>query len=178
MKAKNKNYFNLSNILLSVSIIIIIVMSLYIYRLNNELSNLKSSYEQTNIISDSNKSNSPKNTELIGLWKTYQATDSETNEIITDLTQVFGSAYLSFGSTLKLNDDGTFLDSIYPITSNEVSVKGTFKIKRDLYEQGDCYIVLTYSDETEKKFAVTYENKVPILSSSDIDQDYQFDLRK
>ena len=92
------------------------------------------------------------------------------------MTQIFGSAYLSFGSTLKLNDDGTFLDSIYPITSNEVSVKGTFKIKRDLYE--DYYVFLTYSDETEKKFVVTYENKVPILSSSDIDQDYQFDLKK
>ena len=178
MKAKNKNYLNLLYILLFISIIIIIIMAFHIYKLNNEISNFKKINEQIEITPDSIKTNSPKNTELIGLWKTFQATDSETDKIITDLTQIFGTAYLSFGSTLKLNDDGTFLDSIYPITSNEVSVKGTFKIKRDLYEDGDCYVFLTYSDETEKKFVVTYENKVPILSSSNTDQDYQFDLKK
>ena len=159
MKAKNRNYLNLSNILLCISIVIIIIMAIYINKLSNELNSLKADIETKNASdnssnSDSNQKNDDE--EIVGIWKTFEAIDSQTGEKTQNLTKIFGSSYLSFGSTLKLNEDGTFLDSIYPITSNEVSVEGIYRIKRDLYNPGDCYILLTYTDKTEKKFILTY----------------------
>ena len=184
MEARNRNNTSISNILLFIAIIIIIIMSIYIYNLNNKLNNIKiisentTKSENTIIEKTTDKKNTKDDKEFFGVWKTYEAIDSNTGEIITNLSKVFGSSYLSFGSTLKLNEDGTFLDSIYPITSSEVSVEGTYKVERNLYKQGDCYIFLTYSDKTEKAFMVTYENNIPILTSAVEDQKYQFDLKK
>ena len=193
MEARNRNGVSLTSILLCISIVIIIVMAYYIYNLNNEVTNLKEELSKTNTTSENssnsdksdkknNQNSDSKNTdidsEIVGVWKTYDAIDSETGEIITTLSKVFGTSYLSFGSTLKLNENGTFLDSIYPITSSEVSVEGTYTVKKDLYKSGDCYIFLTYDDKTEKTLFITYENKVPILTSAFEGERYQFDLKK
>ena len=184
MKARNNN-LSLSNILLCISIVIIILMGIYINNLSNELESLKQSNLNNEIITNSNSESNKKvetekkfNDEIVGLWKTYQINDLETNNTITSLSKFFGTSYLSFGSTLKLNDDGTFLDSIYPITSSDISTEGTYKVTKDSNQSDELYIVLEYSDKTEKTFTLTYENKSPILTSSFENGKYEFYFKK
>lgn len=119
------------------------------------------------------------NEDIIGIWKTYQAHDTQTTETIDDLTEIFGTSYISYGSYLKLNEDGTFLDAIYPVTSGEQSIEGTYKIEKNYYKEGDCYVFLNYSDGRAKTFMrIYYEENEPVLSCFDPGDTYQFDLKK
>ena len=119
------------------------------------------------------------NKDIIGTWKTYQVHDVQSSETIVDLTKIFGTSYISYGSYLKLNEDGTFLDAIYPVTSGEESIEGTYQIEKNYYKEGDCYVFLNYSDGRTKTFMIIYyEENEPVLSCFEPGDTYQFDLKK
>ena len=157
--------------------------------LENTINNLKET-EKNNISIDSEPNNIIKedsnvieneesNEDIIGVWNTFQLIDVENGEIIQNLSNVLGTAYIQYGSYLKLNEDGTFLDAIYPVTSGEFSTEGTYTIAKDYYKVGDCYVFLNYSDGRTKTFMrIYYEDNVPVLSSYEEGETYQIDLKK
>ena len=149
--------------------------------------------ENDNISIDSNKNNTINNNvnstdieeneetneDIVGIWNTYQLIKAEDGEIIQNLSSVLGTAYTQYGSYLKLNEDGTFLDAIHPITSGELSTEGTYTIEKDYYKLGDCYVFLNYSDGRTKTFMrIYYEENVPVLSYFEEGEVYQIDLKK
>jgi len=137
--------------------------------------------DTNNTIVDTNDTTNNKedNSDIVGTWNTYQAIDAQTAEKIDDLTEIFGSSYRTYGSFLKLNNDGTFLDSIYPVTTGETSTNGTYTIEKDYYKLGDCYIFLNYSDgRTVTVQRIYYEDNTPVLSYYTNGDKYQFDFKK
>jgi len=169
--------------LLIIAVIVIVIMGIYIYKTTTEETNMNNSQNTTidanNTITNTNNDSKENNSDIVGTWNTYQAIDSQTAEKIDDLTTIFGSSYTSYGSYLKLNEDGTFLDSIYPITSGETSTTGTYTVEKDYYELGDCYVFLKYSDgRTVTIQQVNYGDNIPVLSYYPDGSQYQFDLKK
>ena len=172
--------------LLIIAVIVIVIVGIFISKTNSEEKNtntLNNSQNTTidanNTITNTNNDSKENNSDIVGTWNTYQAIDSQTAEKIDDLTTIFGSSYTSYGSYLKLNEDGTFLDSIYPITSGETSTTGTYTVEKDYYELGDCYVFLKYSDgRTVTIQQVNYGDNIPVLSYYPDDSKYQFDLKK
>ena len=165
-------------------------------KLNEEVSNLEEKIEELketendNISIDSGTNNiveeepnvtenEESNEDIVGVWNTFQLIDGNNGEIIQNLSNVLGTAYIQYGSYLELKEDGTFLDAIYPVTSGELSTEGTYTIARDYYKVGDCYVFLNYSDGRTKTFMVIYyEDNVPVLSYFEEGETYQIDLKK
>ena len=136
--------------------------------------------EENTLKETAKESNSAKENEIIGRWNTYRAIEITTATEITNLAEVFGSS-IKYGSYLQLNEDGTFLDNISPVTDGSKSVKGTYIIQNNYKKLGDCYIVLNYDDgRTERLQRVYYDDSnVPSLSTEYNQGDiYQFDLKK
>lgn len=149
------------------------------------------SYNTTNTTENSTSSNLSNNTtnensqntensDLIGSWNTVSAVDTSTWNYIDNLTEVFGSSYLTYGSSLTLNSDGTFIDSIYPTTSGEASTKGTYTINKSYYVPGDRVVILNYSDGKQKLFKVIYqeENIPSLMMDVSAGEKYQFNMEK
>ena len=165
-------------------------------KLNEEVSNLEEKIEELketendNISIDSGTNNiveeepnvtenEESNEDIVGVWNTFQLIDGNNGEIIQNLSNVLGTAYIQYGSYLELKEDGTFLDAIYPVTSGELSTEGTYTIARDYYKVGDCYVFLNYSDGRTKTFMVIYyEDNVSVLSYFEEGETYQIDLKK
>lgn len=165
--------------LLVIAVIIIVIVGIFISKTNSEETNMNTLNNFQNTTINNNYYIQENNNNIIGTWNTYQAIDSQTAEKIDDLTSIFGSSYASYGSYLKLNEDGTFLDSIYPITSGETSTTGTYTVEKDYYKLGDCYIFLKYSDgRTVTIQQVNYGDNIPVLSYYPDGSKYQFDLKK
>lgn len=171
--------------LLIIAVIVIVIMGIYIYKTTTEETNMNNSQNTTidtnNTIVDTNDTTNNKedNSDIVGTWNTYQAIDAQTAEKTDDLTEIFGSSYRTYGSFLKLNNDGTFLDSIYPVTTGETSTNGTYTIEKDYYKLGDCYIFLNYSDSrTVTVQRIYYEDNTPVLSYYTNGDKYQFDFKK
>ena len=133
--------------------------------------------------SDSNKvtSSETEDSEIIGKWNTQKVSDLKANETYDNLKDLYGSSYLEFGSYLQLNDDGTFVDAINPVTDGSTStVKQQInnyilnKILRSYNKLGDCYVELTYSDgRTEMLQRVYYDNtETPYLTFNSGDLSY------
>ena len=133
-------------ILLIILVIMVVVASFY-FKTKLEESNISDLDNSQNVAIDINNTvnNDKESNDIVGTWRTYQAIDSKTAEKIDNLTMIFGTSYISYGSYLELNEDGTFFDCIYPITTDETSTTGTYTIERDYYKLGDCYIFLKYS---------------------------------
>ena len=202
---EKKKSINLSTIFLILTLILIVVMGYFIYKLYNnnliankevenlreEISSLEEKIEElketendsVSIDSDINKIteeelNITENEDIIGVWNTFQLIDAENGEVIQNLSSVLGTAYIQYGSYLELKEDGTFLDAIYPVTSGELSTEGTYTIAKDYYNLGDCYVFLNYSDGRTKTFMVIYyEDNVPVLSYFEEGETYQIDLK-
>jgi len=126
--------------------------------------------------SDSNKvtSSETEDSEIIGKWNTQKVSDLKANETYDNLKDLYGSSYLEFGSYLQLNDDGTFVDAINPVTDGSTSTEGKYKILRSYNKLGDCYVELTYSDgRTEMLQRVYYDNtETPYLTFNSGDLSY------
>lgn len=101
------------------------------------------------ILTGCNKNN--KTEEFIGKWNTVSAVNAQTGKETKNLRDLFGSSYEQFGSYLKLNKDGTFIDAIVPITDGSKSNTGKYTIKKDYLKKGDTYIILSYKDGNKKK---------------------------
>ena len=168
-------------ILLIILVIIIIGGGIFSFKTNSKESNTKELDNSKNVTIDINNTinNGTESDDIVGTWRTYQAIDSETAEKIDNLTTIFGTSYISYGSYLELNEDGTFLDCIYPITTDETSITGTYTIEKDYFKLGDCYIFLKYSDgRTLTIQQVDYGDNIPVLVYYPDDSQYQFDLKK
>ena len=126
--------------------------------------------------SDSKKvtSSETEDSEIIGNWNTQKVSDLKANETYDNLKDLYGSSYLEFGSYLQLNDDGTFVDAINPVTNGSTSTEGKYKILRSYNKLGDCYVELTYSDgRTEMLQRVYYDNtETPYLTFNSGDLSY------
>lgn len=126
--------------------------------------------------SDSNKviSSETEESEIIGKWNTQKVSDLKANETYDNLKDLYGSSYLEFGSYLQLNDDGTFVNAINPVTDGSTSTEGKYKILRSYNKLGDCYVELTYSDgRTEMLQRVYYDNtETPYLTFNSGDLSY------
>lgn len=120
------------------------------------------------------------NDEFIGKWQTISAINSETGEKTNNLTDVFGSSFLQFGSYLELKENGTFFDAIQPITNGSRSNTGKYTIKRNYKEKGDCYIFLNYSDGYQEKLQRVYldKSKISYLVLDNSINGYQLTLKK
>lgn len=205
---EKKKSISLSTIFLILTLIIISVMGYFIYKLyndnliannkveklNDKINKLEETIDEleetknnnisidsytSNIIDNNITEDEEKNKDIIGVWNTYQLIDSETGEVIQNLSNVLGTAYIQYGSYLKLNEDGTFLDAIEPVTSGELSTEGTYTIEKNYYKEGDCYVFLNYSDGRTKTFMIIYyEDNNPVLSYFESGEPYQIDLKK
>ncbi len=120
------------------------------------------------------------NDEFIGKWQTISAINSETGEKTNNLTDIFGSSFLQFGSYLELKEDGTFFDAIQPITNGSRSNTGKYTIKRNYKEKGDCYIFLDYSDGYQEKLQRVYldKSKISYLVLDNSINGYQLTLKQ
>ncbi len=134
--------------------------------------------KENNNTKDGNLSNS--SDEIIGRWDSVWAVNSEDATKTDNLRDVFGSSYLQYGSYLELNEDGTFIDRIVPITNGNKSNTGTYKIHRNYNKQGDCYIFLTYDDGSEGKLekVILDDSNVSYLVLENFVNDYQITLKK
>lgn len=167
-------------ILLIILVIMVVVASFY-FKTKLEESNVSDLDNSQNVAIDINNTvnNDKESNDIVGTWRTYQAIDSKTAEKIDNLTMIFGTSYISYGSYLELNEDGTFFDCIYPITTDETSTTGTYTIERDYYKLGDCYIFLKYSDDRTLTIQqVDYGDNIPVLVYYPDECQYQFDLKK
>ena len=133
---------------------------------------------QINNNSKENKKNT--SNEFIGKWNTISAINSKTGDETRNLTDVFGSSYNEFGSYLELKEDGTFINSIIPITDGSKSNIGKYTIKKDYMKQGDAYVILSYSDGGEEELQRVYldDNNTPYLVLDSFVNDYQLYLKK
>ncbi len=118
--------------------------------------------------------------EFIGKWQTISAVNLETGEKTNNLTDIFGSSFLQFGSYLELKEDETFFDALIPITNGSRSNTGKYTIKRNYKEKGDCYILLDYSDGYQEKLQRVFldESKTPYLVLDNFINGYQLTLKK
>ena len=116
--------------------------------------------ENTNI-SNSNKvdeNTTSSDDELIGKWNTVKVIDMQSGKSYDNLAQFFGTSYISYGSSLELKKDGSFIDAVSPVVENTQSTEGTYEILRNYYKNGDCYVELKYSDgKTLMIQRVTYD---------------------
>lgn len=83
---------------------------------------------------------------MVGTWNTVSVMDMSTAETYTNLKDIFGTSYITYGSYLKLNADKTFEDFTYPVTNSKTPTSGTYEILRNYYKMGDCYVQLKYSN--------------------------------
>ena len=108
-----------------------------------------SNEKEQNVITNSNKiedNNTSSDDDIVGKWYTKSINDMQSGEKYDNLVDFFGTSYLHYGSYLELKKDNTFIDSISPVVENSKSVEGTYKILKDYYKIGDCYVELKYSD--------------------------------
>ena len=131
-------------------------------------------------ILNKNQSKNMECNDMIGKWQTVSAVNTETGEKTTNLKDVFGSSYQKYGSYLELNKDGTFNDAIEPITDGSKSNTGKYTIKKDYNKIGDCYIILSYSDQNEEKLQRIFldDNNTAYLVLDNIINGYQLFLKK
>lgn len=152
------------------------------YNTTNSTENNSINSTSSNLSNNTTNENSQntENSDLIGTWNTVSAVNTSTWNYIDNLTEVFGSSYITYGSSLKLNSDGSFIDSIYPITSGEESTTGTYTINKSYYVSGDRVIILNYSDGKQKIFKVIYEKEnIPsLMMDVSAGEAYQFNMEK
>lgn len=141
---------------------------------NTTNSNTTTSSDTTSSSSNAITSSETEDSEIIGKWNTQKVSDLKANETYDNLKDLYGSSYLEFGSYLQLNDDGTFVDAINPVTDGSTSTEGKYKILRSYNKLGDCYVELTYSDgRTEMLQRVYYDNtETPYLTFNSGDLSY------
>ena len=124
-------------------------------------SNLSTKKDENTTISNSNKvdeNTTSSDDELIGKWNTVKVIDMQSGESYDNLAQFFGTSYISYGSSLELKKDGSFIDAVSPVVENTQSTEGTYEILRNYYKMGDCYVELKYSDgKTLMIQRVTYD---------------------
>ena len=192
----------ISTILLILVIILVVIIGVCIYKVQkdksdtnnssvNEATTEESELNDTNnssvneITTDESESNDTNNfqtesidEEMEGKWNTYRAINSEGED--ENLTSIFGTAYIQLGSYLQLNEDGTFLDAINPVTDGSNSVKGTYEILRNYNKIGDCYVKLNYEDGNTKILQkIYYEDNVASLTMKiGAEEGYYLDLKK
>ena len=118
--------------------------------------------------------------DVIGRWNADNAVNSETGEKITNLREIFGSSYSLYGSYLELKDDGTFIDAISPITDGSKDNVGTYEVKRNYNQPGDCYVFLTYSDGNVFKLheVIIDDSNTKYLLLDNYVDGYQFMFKK
>ena len=152
------------------------------YNTTNTTENNSINSTSSNLSNNTKNENSQntENSDLIGTWNTVSAVNTSTWNYTDNLTEVFGSSYITYGSSLKLNSDGSFIDSIYPITSGEESTTGTYTINKSYYVSGDRVIILNYSDGKQKIFKVIYEKEnIPsLMMDVSAGEAYQFNMEK
>ena len=141
---------------------------------NTTKENTTTSSDTTSSSSNAITSSETEDSEIIGKWNTQKVSDLKANETYDNLKDLYGSSYLEFGSYLQLNDDGTFVDAINPVTDGSTSTEGKYKILRSYNKLGDCYVELTYSDgRTEMLQRVYYDNTgTPYLTFNSGDLSY------
>ena len=141
---------------------------------NTTKENTTTSSDTTSSSSNAITSSETEDSEIIGKWNTQKVSDLKANETYDNLKDLYGSSYLEFGSYLQLNDDGTFVDAINPVTDGSTSTEGKYKILRSYNKLGDCYVELTYSDgRTEMLQRVYYDNtETPYLTFNSGDLSY------
>ena len=141
---------------------------------NTTKENTTTSSDTTSSSSNAITSSETEDSEIIGKWNTQKVSDLKANETYDNLKDLYGSSYLEFGSYLQLNDDGTFVDAIQPVTNGSTSAEGKYKILRSYNKLGDCYVELTYSDgRTEMLQRVYYDNtETPYLTFNSGDLSY------
>ena len=141
---------------------------------NTTFQNTTTSSDTTSSSSNAITSSETEDSEIIGKWNTQKVSDLKANETYDNLKDLYGSSYLEFGSYLQLNDDGTFVDAINPVTDGSTSTEGKYKILRSYNKLGDCYVELTYSDgRTEMLQRVYYDNtETPYLTFNSGDLSY------
>lgn len=118
--------------------------------------------------------------DLTGRWDSCRAVNSETGEETRNMSDVFGSSVVQFGSFLELKDDGTFTDAINPITDGSESTTGQYTVKRDYMMVGDAYVFLTYSDGREEELQLLDldGNGEPYLVFNSFINGYQISLSR
>lgn len=141
--------------------------------------NTTSTSSNTTNNKNSNTTNE-QNINIIGKWNTCKAGNVKTGEGTDNMTDIFGSSYIKYGSYLELKEDGTFLDAIQPITDGSQSTEGSYTVKQSYYKTGDCYIFLNYSDGTQKTLQVVYydNTNTPYLVMNEFLGDYQLSFKK
>ncbi len=116
---------------------------------------------------------------FIGKWNTVKAINATTGEETNNLTDVFGSSFLEFGSFLELKEDGTFIDALESITDGSKSNTGSYTVKNDYLKVGDTYIFLSYDDGGETRLQkVTIDKSGYYLVVDSLINDYQLYLKK
>lgn len=97
--------------------------------------------------------------DFIGTWTSsyaYVPSGDTEGYIKGNLTDIFGTMYLTTGSTFTLKKDGSFEDLIFPTTEGNLYRNGSY-----LFEEGNK-IRLTYSDDGSKfvEIYIIDENKI------------------
>lgn len=113
--------------------------------------------------------------EFIGIWNTYEAVNSKTGKIFEELEDVFGEDYLSYGSFIKLNANGTFWDATNPKTSESLENEGTYIIEK---KNEESYIVLKYDNGKTKELNFNKDEGKNILSLDGKGEAYQYKFKK
>ena len=165
---KNKNF-----LLIIIAIIIVIMMFVVVKEvilIANEGANKNKIFNEIQVNSD----------DMIGKWNTVSAVNSIDGCETKNIKDVFGSSYLQYGSYLELNEDGTFNNAIQPITDGSKSNAGKYEIKRDYYELGDCYVILSYYDGNEEKLQRVFldDSNTAYLVLDNLINGYQLTLKK
>lgn len=114
----------------------------------------------------------------IGKWNSQYAVDLQGEKV--DLSNLLGSGYASYGSKLILNEDGTFVNEIQPIQSNEFSNTGTWEYKENLEfsEMIGVGVILKYTDGREEKLQIWASGEADALLFYQYDEENQIHLMK
>ena len=139
---------------------------------SNEVdSNLDSKVDKSDDVLDDN---------VVGIWDTDRAVNSNDGTETDNLRDIFGSSYSEYGSYIEFKDDGTFVDRIQPITNGSRADSGTYKVEKDYNKPGDCYVFLTYSDGSEGKLqrVILDDSSIYYLVLEEFVNEYQLILKK
>lgn len=164
-----------NKILLVIAICVLIIGEIiFITKPFNKKNNSNTSNRNQNNINEKSSD------EIIGKWETVSAVNSEDGKETKNLKEIFGSSYSQYGSYLELNEDGTFIDAIQPITNGSKSNTGKYTVKKDYNKIGDCYVFLSYSDGRETKLQRVFldESSTPYLVLDEFINGYQITLKK
>ncbi len=105
---------------------------------------------------------------IVGQWEAAAAVNKETDEEV-ELTDVWGSSYLSYGSSFTLKENGEFIDAIQPITTGDACTTGTYQLEEDGTDAANLY--LNYDDGTSKTlYVIELEDGVYTIGSDEFDE--------